>query len=94
MDKAQKKTFYQVQNTKEQIELEDTDQQIASVYIRLDSQYDIYERRIYSVGELLGQIKINNILLINYYQIRIEINSIKLRSRFVAVKIRVLITLF
>ena len=52
---SSEKTFYQVQNTKEQIELEDNDQQIASVYIRLDSQYDIYERRIYSVGELLGQ---------------------------------------
>ena len=91
---SSEKTFYQVQNTKEQVKIESTDQQIASVYIRLDSQYDIYERRIYSVGELLGQIKINNVLLINYYQIRIGINSKKLRSRFVAEKTRVLIALF
>ena len=39
----------------EQIELE-TKGQLASVYFRFDSQYDIYERRIYSFGELLGQI--------------------------------------
>ena len=29
---------------------------MASLYFRFDSQYDIYERRIYSFGELLGQI--------------------------------------
>ena len=49
------KNFYQVANTKEQIELE-TNGQLASVYFRFDPQYDIYERRIYSFGELLGQI--------------------------------------
>ena len=60
---SSEKIFYQVQNTKEQVKIESTDQQIASVYIRLDSQYDIYERRIYSVGELLGQMEINSIKL-------------------------------
>ena len=50
------KTFYQVEHTKEQIELESSTGQIASIYFRFDYEYSIYERRIYSLGELLGQI--------------------------------------
>ena len=49
------KNFFQVVNTKEQVELE-TKGELASIYFRFDPQYDIYERRIYSFGELLGQI--------------------------------------
>ena len=53
--KSTEKYFYQIVNTKEQTILE-TNGQLASVYFRFDPQFSIYERRIYSFGELLGQI--------------------------------------
>ena len=68
------KTFYQVQNTKEQIDLEDVDRQIASVYFRVDPQYDIYERRIFSFGELLGQL-----MFIKFNSKNLEINYLLLQ---------------
>lgn len=48
--------FYEIQTIREQIMAEASDGQILSVYLRLDPQYDLYERRVYSFGELLGQI--------------------------------------
>ena len=48
-------TFYQVSSMRESVVVEDTDLQIASAYIRFDSNYDAYSRRIYSIGDLLGQ---------------------------------------
>ena len=49
------KTFYQVLNKKEQIDAE-INGILASFYFRFDAEYNIYERRIYSFGEMLGQI--------------------------------------
>ena len=40
---------------RESVLIEDTDLQIISVYIRLDSNYDEFSRRVYSFGDLLGQ---------------------------------------
>ena len=47
--------FYQVSSMRESVLIEDTDLQIISVYIRLDSNYDEFSRRVYSFGDLLGQ---------------------------------------
>ena len=49
------KDFYQVSTMRESVLIEDTDLQIISVYIRLDSNYDEFSRRVYSFGDLLGQ---------------------------------------
>ena len=40
---------------RESVVIEDTDLQIVSVYFRLDANYDNYYRRVYSIGDLLGQ---------------------------------------
>ena len=48
-------SFYEVSHMRESIVIEDTDLQLASIYFRLDSYFDNYSRRIYSVGDLLGQ---------------------------------------
>ena len=55
LGQSQNLYFYKIQRLREQIVLEDTDLQIASVYIRLDSNHDTYTRRVYSFGDLLGQ---------------------------------------
>ena len=48
-------SFYQVSSMRESVVIEDTDLQIVSVYFRLDANYDNYYRRVYSIGDLLGQ---------------------------------------
>ena len=48
-------TFYQISTMRDSVVIEDTDLQIMSVYFRFDSNYDTYYRRIYSIGDLLGQ---------------------------------------
>lgn len=47
--------FYEIVGYREQVLVEDTDLQIASVYFRFDSNFDSYSRRVYSFGDLLGQ---------------------------------------
>ena len=49
--------FFQVVDFREQFELEDLvdDFEFLSVFIRLDPKSDVYERRVYSIGDLLGQ---------------------------------------
>ena len=49
--------FYEVVDFREQFELEDTvsDFEFLSIFIRLDPKSDVYERRVYSIGDLLGQ---------------------------------------
>ena len=47
--------FYQVNAMRESILIEGSDLQIMGVYFRLDSNYDQYFRRVYSVGDLFGQ---------------------------------------
>lgn len=49
-------SFYQVKTFREQTELEGTDLQFASIYFRFDAYYDVYQRRVYSLGDLFGQI--------------------------------------
>jgi hypothetical protein len=48
--------FFQIQNSREQTEIEGSDLQFASVYLRFDSEFDQYDRRVYSFGDLLGQV--------------------------------------
>ena len=48
-------TFYQISTMRDSVVIEDTDLQIMSIYFRFDSNYDTYYRRIYSIGDLLGQ---------------------------------------
>ena len=48
--------FYQAVKFKESIELEDDEGKILDVFFRYDEDYDIYERRIYSFWDFLGQI--------------------------------------
>ena len=55
LGQSQQVQFYKIERTREQNLIEDTDLQIVSVYIRLDSNFDSYSRRVYSFGDLLGQ---------------------------------------
>ena len=48
-------TFYQISTMRDSVVIEDTDLQIMSIYFRFDSNYDTYYRRVYSIGDLLGQ---------------------------------------
>ena len=49
--------FYQIVKSKESFELEDTSTGvIVDVFFRYDEDYDVYERRIYSFWDFLGQI--------------------------------------
>jgi hypothetical protein len=48
--------FYQIQNYREQTELQSSDLQFASVYISFDPYHDEFERKVYSFGDLLGQV--------------------------------------
>jgi len=47
--------FYQVVDAKDRFEEESTSGDILTLYYRFDKTTDIYERKIYSLGELLGQ---------------------------------------
>ena len=47
--------FYQVSSMRESINIEGSDKQVMGVYFRLDSNYDQYFRRVYSIGDLFGQ---------------------------------------
>ena len=47
--------FYQVSSMRESVMIEGSDLQVMGVYFRLDSNYDQYFRRVYSVGDLFGQ---------------------------------------
>lgn len=49
-------SFYQVDNFREQMEIEGTDLQFMSIYLRLDNKNDTYERKVYSFSDLLSQI--------------------------------------
>ena len=48
--------FYQVQNYDESLELEDPDGSIVSFFFRFDSNYDSYQRQVYSFWDFLGQV--------------------------------------
>ena len=48
-------SFYQVSSMRESIVVEESDLQIMSVFFRVDSNYNTYSRRVYSIGDLLGQ---------------------------------------
>jgi hypothetical protein len=49
--------FYQVTQSKESLELEDTtDGKIVDVFFRLDDNYDNYEREVFSFWSFLGQV--------------------------------------
>ena len=49
--------FYSIVKSKESFELEDsTSGEIVDVFFRYDEDYDVYERRIYSFWDFLGQI--------------------------------------
>ena len=47
--------FYQVSSMREFVMIEDSDLQVLGIYFRLDSNYDQYSRRVYSIGDLFGQ---------------------------------------
>ena len=47
--------FYQVINTKDSFEAETSKGDVLAIYLRFDKTSDIYERKIYSLGELIGQ---------------------------------------
>ena len=49
-------SFYEVSTMRESVVIEETDLQIVSVFFRLGSYFDNYSRRIYSLGDLLGQV--------------------------------------
>lgn len=48
--------FYQVKPGKENIILTNTDGEFMTIYLRTDEQYDQYDRKVYSIGDLLGQL--------------------------------------
>mmetsp|Transcript_7032 Transcript_7032/g.7961 ORF Transcript_7032/g.7961 Transcript_7032/m.7961 type:complete len:255 (-) Transcript_7032:179-943(-) len=48
-------SFLQITDYREQVDVEEADFQFLSVFIRADEKYDMYERRVYSIGDLLGQ---------------------------------------
>jgi len=50
----QEKEFYQVVKTENRYESESTDGDILSLYFRFDRTSDQYERKIFSLGEVLG----------------------------------------
>ena len=75
--------FYQVSGMRESVLIEDDDLQIISVYVRFDSNYDDYSRRVYSFGDLLGQtgglysaIFIIGAVLVGIFQNRLFISSV------------------
>ena len=49
------KDFYQVSSMRESVMIEGSDLQVLGIYFRLDSNYDQYSRRVYSIGDLFGQ---------------------------------------
>ncbi|CAI2358867.1 unnamed protein product [Moneuplotes crassus] len=51
----QEKEFYQVAESTDRFESESSQGDILSIYFRFDKTSDIYERKIYSLGELIGQ---------------------------------------
>ena len=48
-------SFYQVDSSVHNFEAEPSSGDILSIYFRYDKTTDIYERKIYSLGEVLGQ---------------------------------------
>lgn len=51
----EEKEFYQVAESSSRFESESADGDLLSIYFRFDKTSDIYERKIYSLGELIGQ---------------------------------------
>ena len=51
-----KSDFYQIENYDDSIEQENSDGTIIGTYFRLDSNYDTYERQVYSFWDFLGAI--------------------------------------
>lgn len=49
------KEFYQVASSQDRFEAESSKGDVLSIYWRFDKTSDVYERRIYSIGDLLGQ---------------------------------------
>ncbi|CAI2387803.1 unnamed protein product [Moneuplotes crassus] len=47
--------FYQVATSQDRFEAESSKGDVLSIYWRFDKTSDVYERRIYSIGDLLGQ---------------------------------------
>lgn len=75
--------FYQLSRSRDQIELMGTDEQFASIYIRFDPYTDQYERRVFSLSDLLGQVGgiyevmlITGMILVGIFQERLLISSI------------------
>jgi hypothetical protein len=75
--------FYQIENYREQTELEGSDLQFASVYISYDPYHDEYNRKVYSVGDLLGQVGgiyefmlVSGMLLVSIFSERLFVSAI------------------
>ena len=51
----QEEEFYQIVETSSAFEAESGDGDVLSFYLRFDKTSDIYERKIYSAGEVIGQ---------------------------------------
>ncbi|CAI2359077.1 unnamed protein product [Moneuplotes crassus] len=51
----EEKEFYQVVDSSDRFEAESSSGDLLSIYFRFDKTSDIYERKIYSLGELIGQ---------------------------------------
>ena len=51
-----KEEFYQVINTKDSFEAESSKGDVLAIYLRFDKTSDIYERKVYSLGKLIGQV--------------------------------------
>jgi len=55
---ANETQFYAINKIREYVDDldDDTDDTHASVFIRLDASYEIYERKVYGLGDLMGDI--------------------------------------
>ena len=83
LGQSNKVEFYQILSSRETIEIEGSDGQFASVYIRYDSFQDEYERRVYSFGDLLGQVGgiyefmlVSGMILVGIFSERLLVSSI------------------
>ncbi|CAI2383865.1 unnamed protein product [Moneuplotes crassus] len=80
---TEERNFYQIQDSRDQIELEGDDGQFASIYIRFDPYRDQYDRRVFSFGDLMGQVGgiyevllLTGMLVVGIFSERLLISSI------------------
>ena len=52
----QNSNFYQIQQWKDSAEQEGSDGTVVIFYLRLDDNFDIYKRQVYSFWDFLGQV--------------------------------------